>query len=469
MTPAPVITRFAPSPTGYLHIGGARTALFNWLFAKRHGGQFRVRIEDTDKARSTQAAVDAIFEGLAWLGLGADGDIVSQAAQAERHVALAQQLLQTGHAYRCYLSAEELEALREQAKASGGTVRSPWRDRDDHPADQPFVVRFKTPLAEKVLIDDAVQGPVTFDSQHIEDLVLLRSDGTPTYNLAVVADDHDMGVSHIIRGDDHLNNAAKQALIYQALGWDVPVFAHIPLIHGDDGKKLSKRHGAQAVGDLRQMGYLPEAVRNYLLRLGWSKGDQEIFSDAEAAAAFGLEGINKAPARLDWDKLNHTNAHYIAATDDERLLDLMADHRGQPWSEIERTRILALMPHFKSRAKIIPDLIDQSEFLIASGPFTFTGKVKKQLNPENLERLGRLATVLRALDDWTAESLDQALHSFVEAEGVGFGKVGPVVRAAITGGLPAPDLAPSLAALGQDEVLTRFEMAQNSLQLNSEN
>ena len=323
-TDNPIRTRFAPSPTGFLHIGGARTALFNWLLAKRHGGQFFLRIEDTDRARSTQAAVDAILDGLSWLGLDWDGDAISQFDRADRHVEVAHELLAKGQAFKCYCSPDEVQELRDQAFAEGRALRSPWRDRDpaDAPADTPFTVRFRAPDSD-VTLKDAVQGEVRWAAKEFDDLILLRSDGTPTYNLAVVVDDHDMGITHIVRGDDHLVNGGRQSQIYDALGWDRPVFAHIPLIHGDDGKKLSKRHGALGAEDYRAMGYLPEGLRNYLLRLGWSHGDQEIFTDAEAIAAFDLSGLNKAPARMDMGKLNHINGHHLAQADDTRLAELV--------------------------------------------------------------------------------------------------------------------------------------------------
>ena len=324
--PTDVVTRFAPSPTGYLHIGGARTALFNWLFARHHGGRFLIRVEDTDRERSTEAAVKAIFEGLDWLGLTGDAPPVFQHARADRHREVVEVLVETGHAYRDWTSTEETGRLRDEAKAEKRAFVSPWRDRDPADGDltQPHVVRFRRPLATRVTLDDAVQGPVNWRAEDLDDLVLLRSDGNPTYNLAVVADDHDMGVTHVIRGDDHLNNAARQALIYDALGWTRPVFAHIPLIHGPDGAKLSKRHGAQAVHEYADMGYLPEAMRNYLARHGWAHGDDELFDDAQAIEWFSLSGINKAPARLDFAKLAHVNAHWIRQADVARLVDLVA-------------------------------------------------------------------------------------------------------------------------------------------------
>lgn len=324
--PQAVVTRFAPSPTGYLHIGGARTALFNWLYAKHTGGKFLIRIEDTDRERSTRAAVDAIFEGLDWLGLKPDDTVVFQNAREKRHKQAVAELVAKGRAYACFMTQEETEIAREEAREAGHALRSTWRDRTPTEAEleQPHVIRFKGPLADALVVPDAVQGDVTFNTKDMDDLILLRTDGTPTYNLAVVVDDHDMGITHVIRGDDHLNNAARQSLIYMALDWTVPTFAHIPLIHGPDGAKLSKRHGAQAVGDYQGMGYLPEAMRNYLARLGWSHGDDEIFDDAQAIAWFDIADINRAPARLDFAKLGSVNAHWIRVADDQRLVDLVA-------------------------------------------------------------------------------------------------------------------------------------------------
>ncbi len=316
-----VVTRFAPSPTGYLHIGGARTALFNYLFARGRNGKFLIRVEDTDRERSTEAAVKAIFDGLNWLGLFADEEPVFQFSRADRHREVVNTLLETGHAYRDFLTAEETGALRDAAKAEGRAFESPWRDRTPTVDDlaRPHTVRFRRPTDAPVVVDDAVQGTVRWESSALDDLVILRSDGAPTYNLAVVVDDHDMGVTHVIRGDDHLNNAARQSLIYDALGWTRPTFAHIPLIHGPDGAKLSKRHGAQAVHEYAAMGYLPEAMRNYLARLGWAHGDDELFSDEQAIEWFDLAGVGRAPARLDFDKLAHVNAHWIRLADDDRL------------------------------------------------------------------------------------------------------------------------------------------------------
>ena len=462
-TDNPIRTRFAPSPTGFLHIGGARTALFNWLLAKRLGGQFFLRIEDTDRARSTQAAVDAILDGLSWLGLDWDGDAISQFDRADRHVEVAHELLAKGQAFKCYCSPDEVQELRDQAFAEGRALRSPWRDRDpaDAPADTPFTVRFRAPDSD-VILKDAVQGEVRWAAKEFDDLILLRSDGTPTYNLAVVVDDHDMGITHIVRGDDHLVNGGRQSQIYDALGWDRPVFAHIPLIHGDDGKKLSKRHGALGAEDYRAMGYLPEGLRNYLLRLGWSHGDQEIFTDAEAIAAFDLSGLNKAPARMDMGKLNHINGHHLAQADDTRLAELVVpfldglENRIAD-AEITQQRLLAAMPVLKTRAATLAELAQQSYFLLKNRPFHLEGKAAKPLNDEARQRLYRLFTRLADLNGWTEEALAEELKNFAETEEIGFGKVGQPLRAALTGGAPAPDLAQVMTFLGREEALDRIK------------
>ncbi|MBN9318289.1 MAG: glutamate--tRNA ligase [Caulobacterales bacterium] len=459
---SPVVTRFAPSPTGYLHIGGARTALFNWLYARHTGGTFLVRIEDTDRERSTQAAVDAIFEGLDWLGLTSDAPVIYQASRADRHREAVQQLLDAGRAYRCWMGADELEAAREAARAAGHALRSPWRDRADGDPAQPHVIRFRGPVDGETVVADLVQGDVRFANKDLDDLVLLRSDGAPTYNLAVVVDDHDMGVTHVIRGDDHLNNAARQSLIYSALDWAVPAFAHIPLIHGPDGAKLSKRHGAQAVGDFAELGYLPEALRNYLARLGWSHGDDEIFSDAQAIAWFDIADVNKGAARLDWDKLAHVNAHYIRAADDDRLAGLVEgvlQARDQAPTPKQTARIAAAMPFLKDRAKTIPELVDQCAFLLKTRPLALDDKTRGLLTDETRDRLGRLLSQLETQADWDAATLEAALKAFAEAEGVGFGKIGPPLRGILTGGAPAPDLGKTLSALTKAESVARIQDA----------
>ena len=465
-SPKQVVTRFAPSPTGYLHIGGARTALFNWLYARHTGGKFLIRIEDTDRERSTAAAVDAIFEGLDWLGLKGDGEVVFQHTREDRHKAVVAELLAKGRAYACLMTAEETETAREEARAAGHALRSSWRDKTPSAEQlaQPHVIRFKGPLDEPLLIDDAVQGEVRFNTKDMDDLVLLRSDGTPTYNLAVVVDDHDMGITHIIRGDDHLNNAARQSLIYMALEWEVPVFAHIPLIHGPDGAKLSKRHGAQAVGDYQDLGYLPEAMRNYLARLGWSHGDDEIFSDEQAIEWFDIADINRAPSRLDFAKLGNVNAHWIRVCDDARLVDLVyaiLHHQGRAGADESRTRevLHRTVPLVKERAQTLVQLADGVGFALAQGPFTLDEKTKNLLTDETVERLKRLHDNVLTWSDWTAEATDRELKKFVENEGIGFGKIGPVLRGILSGGHAAPDISKIFASLGARESLDRLNGA----------
>jgi glutamyl-tRNA synthetase len=459
-----VVTRFAPSPTGYLHIGGARTALFNYLYARGRNGKFLVRIEDTDRERSTDAAVKAIFDGLAWLELFADEEPVFQASRADRHREVVDLLLESGCAYRDFLTAEETGALRDAAKAEGRPFESPWRDREPTVDDlaRPHTVRFRRPLDSAVVVEDAVQGQVRWDSAALDDLVILRSDGAPTYNLAVVVDDHDMGVTHVIRGDDHLNNAARQSLIYDALGWPRPVFAHIPLIHGPDGAKLSKRHGAQAVHEYAEMGYLPEAMRNYLARLGWSHGDDELFSDEQARAWFDLSGVGKAPARLDFDKLAHVNAHWIRMAEDDRLAKLTLDvhlARGHALGENDEARLLQAMPFVKDRAKTTLELADQTAFVLKSRPLALDDKGRALLSGESGERIGRLRDRLALFASWDVFALEAELKAFAGEEAVGFGKIGPAVRAALAGGAPSPDIAKTLAALGREEALGRLDDA----------
>ena len=456
-----IITRFAPSPTGYLHIGGARTALFSALFARRHGGQFKLRIEDTDRARSTDDAVTAILDGMRWLGLDWDGDVVSQFARAERHREVVDALIARGAAFRCWCTPEEVEDLRQTAFDEGRALRSPWRDRDPSEGpDAPFVVRFKAPDRD-VAIQDGVQGEVRWAAKEFDDLVLLRSDGAPTYNLAVVVDDHDMGVTHVIRGDDHLVNGGRQTQIYDALGWNIPLFAHIPLIHGPDGKKLSKRHGALGVEAYRDMGYLPEGLRNYLLRLGWSHGDKELFTDAEMVAAFDLAGLNKSPARLDFDKMASVNAFHMKRADSARLTDLLwarlETRPGLRLDETGRAWVRASMDALKERAATLAELEDQVYFMLRLRPFTLEGKTAKALDEDALARLSRLRGALASHNDWSEPALGDALKAFAEAEGVGFGKIGQPLRAAITGGAPAPDMGFVLAVLGRDEVLARLD------------
>lgn len=464
MSDRPVVTRIAPSPTGSMHIGTARTALFNWLFARHTGGKFLLRVEDTDRERSTQDAVQVIFDGLAWLGLEADAEPVFQASRAERHRAVAEEMLARGSAYRDYMTPEELTHERETARAEGRVVRSPWRDRGagNYDETQPYVVRLKAPLEGETLVEDQVKGQVRFHNKDLDDLILLRTDGTPTYNLAVVVDDHDMGVTHVIRGDDHLNNAARQSLIYQGLGWEVPVWAHLPLIHGPDGAKLSKRHGAQAVGEFADMGYLPEAMRNYLAKLGWGHGDDEIFGDDQATAWFDIKDVVGAPARLDWAKLNHINNHYIRMAEVERLTALVADIlKSRDWTLTAPDLIVLqrTIPLVRDGAKTLLELADAVVFVLKRRPLELPEKIAGFLTEETQGRLGRLRAALDGHADWEVAALETALRSFAESEGVGLGKIGPALRGVLSGGAAAPDLAGALVSLGKPESLGRIDDA----------
>lgn len=455
-----VVTRFAPSPTGYLHIGGARTALFNWLFAKKMGGRYLLRIEDTDRARSTKEAIDAILEGLDWLDLRTDAEPVFQSARAPRHRDIAEDMIARGASFRCYATPEEVEALRAEAHAEGRALRSPYRDGKAPPsADAPFVVRLRAPDEGDIVNADLIQGDVRVKARDIDDLVLLRADGAPTYMLSVVVDDYDMGVTHVIRGDDHLTNAARQIPIYRAMGWDTPQFAHLPLIHGEDGKKLSKRHGAQAVHEWRDMGYLPEAMTAYLMRLGWSPGHDDILSKEEAIAQFELRQIGKAPSRLDFKKLDSVSAHFMTRAHDERLARLAMDglgHAGQ-LSPTAQVRIEQAVPMLKKRAKTLLEMIDLCRFLIADRPLALDEGAKSLIkNDEIRERLRRLHERLAAETSWDHMALAGALKAFAADEGVGLGKIGPALRAALTGGAPAPDLGQALEMLGREEALARL-------------
>ena len=460
-----IITRFAPSPTGYLHLGGARTALFNWLFARHHGGRFLLRIEDTDRERSTQSAIAAIFEGLKWLGLEWDEDPIYQASRAARHVEVAHQLLQSGNAYHCYASQAELEEMREKARAEGRPVRydGRWRDRDPSKAPPGIkpVVRFRSPDEGETVVRDHVMGDVRFPNEQLDDLIILRSDGTPTYNLSVVVDDHDMGITHIIRGDDHLTNAGRQSQIYAALGWDIPEFAHVPLIHGPDGAKLSKRHGALGAEAYRDMGYLPEAMRNYLVRLGWSHGDDEIFSTEQAIEWFNLESIGRSPARFDFAKLENLNGHYIRETDNERLVDdtiaLMTRLEGWHTDETFRAKLLALMPGLKERAKTLVELGRGAAFLLARRPLTCDEKANQLLTGETRALLTRLAQRLEERHDWALEDIEATVRAFAEEENLKLGKVAQPLRAAVTGSTVSPPIFDVLATLGREETLGRIK------------
>jgi len=458
MTDAKPVTRFAPSPTGFLHIGGARTALFNWAFARHHGGTFLLRIEDTDRARSTQEAIDAILDGMSWLGLDADDAPIYQHANAPRHIAIAEQLLADGHAYKCFCTAEEVEARREKARAEGKPPRydGTWRDRDasEAPANAPFVVRFKAPQSGETVIDDLVQGRIATANEQFDDLILLRSDGTPTYMLSVVVDDHDMAVTHIIRGDDHMTNAARQAQIYAALGWDVPQFAHIPLIHGPDGAKLSKRHGALGVEAYRNMGYLPEAMRNYLARLGWSHGDDEVFSTAQLIDWFGLEAIGKSPARFDTEKLDNVNAQHLNMADDAALV-AEAIAINPALADFE-TQLTAAMPLLKTRATRLPDIAADAAFLAAQRPIDVDEKLQKHLNEEARPHLQALATALEALDSWTSAEIETVIKAYMDENELKMGKLAPAFRASLVGNSQSPGIFDVLALLGKNEALQRL-------------
>ncbi|MEM6669652.1 MAG: glutamate--tRNA ligase [Pseudomonadota bacterium] len=458
-----VVTRFAPSPTGFLHIGGARTALFNWLFARRNGGRFVLRIEDTDRERSTPEATEAIFEGMRWLGLEWDGDAISQFSRVDRHAEVAHELLARGAAYKCFATKEEIDAFREKAKAEGRPplFLSPWRDADPstHP-DAPYVVRLRAPRDGETVVEDAVQGRVAWKNETLDDLILLRSDGTPVYMLAVVVDDHDMGVTHVIRGDDHLTNAARQSLIYHAMAWPTPVFAHIPLIHGPDGAKLSKRHGALGVEAYRDMGYLPEAMRNYLARLGWSHGDDEFFTTDQAVAWFGLDSVGKSPARFDFAKLENLNGQHMRAASDTDLLTqidaLLAAQQKPAIPPLAREKMLAAMPGLKERAKTLNELIDSAYYLLAERPLQPDEKAAKLLTTEARALLGRLTTHLQNASEWSVSGLEEIVRAFAEAEGLKLGKVAQPMRAALTARAVSPGVFDVLEVLGREESLARL-------------
>ena len=458
MTDTKPVTRFAPSPTGFLHIGGARTALFNWAFARHHGGRFLLRIEDTDRARSTQEAIDAILDGMGWLGLDSDEAPVYQHANAPRHIAIAEQLLADGHAYKCFCTSEEVEAMREKARAEGKPPRydGTWRDRDasEAPADAPFVVRFKAPQSGETVIDDLVQGRIATANDQFDDLILLRSDGTPTYMLSVVVDDHDMAVTHIIRGDDHMTNAARQAQIYGALAWDVPQFAHIPLIHGPDGAKLSKRHGALGVEAYRDMGYLPEAMRNYLARLGWSHGDDEVFSTEQLIEWFGLEAIGKSPARFDTEKLDNLNAQHLNIAGDAALVaETVALNPALTNFEMQ---LRAAMPLLKARATRLPDIAADAAFLAAQRPIAVDEKLQKHLNEETQPHLQALAARLEALENWTSGDIETMIKAYMDENELKMGKLAPAFRASLVGNSQSPGIFDVLALLGKNEALQRL-------------
>ena len=458
-----VVTRFAPSPTGYLHIGGARTALFNWLFARHHGGKFLLRIEDTDRARSTDDAIAAIFDGLDWLGLSGDEEPVFQFARAARHAEVANAMLDSGHAYKCFATSEELAELREQQRAAKQPMRydGRWRDRDSaEGGEKPFVIRLKAPREGETVIEDAVQGRVVVQNAELDDMVLLRSDGTPTYMLAVVVDDNDMGVTHVIRGDDHLNNAFRQLGIIKAMGWEEPIYAHIPLIHGADGAKLSKRHGAMGVDAYRdELGLLPEAVGNYLLRLGWGHGDEEIITRDRAVELFDLAGVGRSPSRFDLKKLESINAHYIREADDNRLAGLVAE-RMPPLADdaalVRLNRIAAIMPSLKPRAKTVLELLDGATFLFTQRPIPVDEAAAKLLDDGSRKLLKNVADRLGALNEWTLEAIETAIRAAAEEADLGLGKVAQPLRAALTGRTTSPGIFDVLYHLGQEETLGRL-------------
>jgi glutamyl-tRNA synthetase len=454
-----IVTRFAPSPTGFLHIGGARTALFNWLFARHHGGRFLLRIEDTDKVRSTTAAIDAILDGMRWLALDWDGHEYYQSQFWSRHAEIAHKMLERGHAYRCYMTQEELAAEREKAQAERRPfrIRSPWRDRTDGPEGKPFVIRLKAPQEGVTAIDDKVQGRVEVQNAEIDDFVLLRSDGTPTYMLAVVVDDHDMGITHVIRGDDHLNNAFRQLAIIRAMGWPEPIYAHVPLIHGPDGAKLSKRHGALGVDAYRdELGMLPEAVSNYLLRLGWGHGDDEIISRDQAVEWFDLDHVGKSPSRFDFKKLENLNGHYIREADDDRLAQLVAPRIGALTPD-QRTLLVRAMPELKARANDLNQLADGARFLFDKRPLELDAAARALLTPEASALLKAAHEALSAAASWEHAALEEAIRNLAEREGVKLGKLAQPLRAALTGRTTSPGIFDVLVLLGQGESLNRIE------------
>ena len=460
MSATGIVTRFAPSPTGFLHIGGARTALFNYLFARANGGKYLVRIEDTDTKRSTPEAIDAIFDGLSWLGLMGDEEAVFQSSRAERHAEVAHQLLESGNAYRCYLTSEELQARREKAQAEKKPFRlqSEWRDRTPGAEEEgkPFVVRLKTPEDGATTITDLVQGEVTVKNAEIDDFVLLRADGTPTYMLAVVVDDHDMGVTHVIRGDDHLNNAFRQLPIVDAMGWQRPTYGHVPLIHGADGAKLSKRHGALGVDAYRdEMGLLPEAVANYLLRLGWGHGDEEIVDRDRAIELFSADGLGKSPSRFDLKKMLNLNGHYIREADDARLADLVAERAGAA-SDEDKTLLIRAMPELKARARDLNELADGATFLFKSRPLDMTEKAASLLDAEARSNLAHVHAALADVPRWEMDALDASVREVAETRGLKLGALAQPLRAALTGSNTSPGIFDVLVLLGREESLARI-------------
>ncbi|MEP2784094.1 MAG: glutamate--tRNA ligase [Pseudoruegeria sp.] len=465
MSERKVVTRFAPSPTGYLHIGGARTALFNWLYARAHGGEFQLRIEDTDRARSTPEATSAILRGMRWLGLDHDGEAVSQFERADRHAEVANEMLAAGHAYKCFASQEEIAAFREAARAAGTSTlyQSPWRDADPVTfPDEPYVIRLKAPREGQTVINDQVQGKVTFKNALLDDMILLRSDGTPTYMLAVVVDDHDMGVTHVIRGDDHLNNAARQSQIYVAMEWPLPVYAHIPLIHGQDGKKLSKRHGALGVEEYQAMGYPAAGMRNYLARLGWSHGDDEFFTDAQAIEWFDFGGIGKSPARFDFKKLDNLSGQHIAVGENAALLQeieaYLAVAGEPPLSEAQKSGLSDAMYCVQERAKTYPDLIDKAHFIMTSRPIQVEEKAAKHLDTVSRSILNELTPQLQNVS-WVRDDLEACLMGFAQEKETKFGKLAGPLRAALAGRAATPSVFDMMLVLGREETMARINDA----------
>jgi len=460
-----VVTRFAPSPTGILHVGGARTALFNWLYARHHKGKFLLRLEDTDRKRSTEEAVAAILEGLQWIGLDWDEELVRQSLRAERHASIAQQLLDEGKAYKCYCTPDELAEMREIARKNGDPVLydGRWRDREPKeapPGIQP-TIRIKSPLDGETIIEDEVQGPVKYANTQLDDMVLLRSDGTPTYMLSVVVDDHDMGVTHVIRGDDHLNNAARQAMLFNALGWNLPVFSHIPLIHGPDGAKMSKRHGAIGIAAYRDEGYLPEAMRNYLVRLGWSHGDDELFTTNQAINWFDLDHVGRGAAQFDFDKLQSVNAHYIHQADDARLVEMIQEPLGECCGRelipADINRLVTAMPELKQRVKLIPQLIDSALFIVRNRPLDIDEKAAKLLTSDAKSLLKEISQILIDIADWDIPSIDSTLRQFVGSKDLKLGSIAQPLRASLTGKTTSPGIFEVLSILGREESLGRID------------
>jgi glutamyl-tRNA synthetase len=446
-----IVTRFAPSPTGFLHIGGARTALFNWLYARHHNGKFLLRIEDTDRQRSTQAAIDAILEGMKWLGLDWDDEVVFQFSRAPRHAEVAHEMVTRGQAFKCYTTQAELEDFRKTNP--NAKFRSPYRDGDKTPpAATPYVIRLKAPIDGETVVADKVQGTVTVKNTEMDDLILLRSDGTPTYMLAVVVDDHDMGVTQIIRGDDHLTNTFRQLMIYKAMGWSAPSFAHIPLIHGADGAKLSKRHGAIGVEVYREMGYLPEAIRNYLLRLGWAHGDEETISTAQAIEWFGLEAVGKSPSRFDYAKLDNLNGHYIREADNARLVDLIGT-----FSQPEKTLLLKGMDGLKQRAKTVKELAESAAFYVTPRPLPLDEKAKEMIEKGGRDVIKALIPLFEAEHQWTHDILQQICKDYAEKTGVKLGVVAQPLRAALSGKTVSPGVFEVMEILGKPESLGRLQ------------